>query len=134
MNTGGAFSTIAHDRIGNNAHREARDIELFYPLLSSFLFFFLFLFLAVRSELSSIFSLPFFQIVNRLVSREEKTRICDNEVATDRPKNLIPRLVYLARVHAITSRYIFLHTILSGTIYCHLVGKIVCRSKKRSAR
>lgn len=94
MNTGGAFSTIAHDRIGNNAHREARDIELFYPLLPSFLsFFFIFIFGSAKRTLLDLFS-PFFQIVNRLVSREEKTRICDNEVATDRPKNLIPRLVY----------------------------------------
>lgn len=65
------------------------------PFLPSFLSFFFFYFYFWQCEANSPrFFSPFFQIVNRLVSREEKTRICDNEVATDRPKNLIPRLVY----------------------------------------
>lgn len=138
------LSTIAHDRIGNNAHNEARDIELFISsLLLVFLFFSLFFFLAVRSELSSIslfdcsflpraFLLP--PLLSRPIARPRNSRDRWSGNRSFSSKILLSHLSIIVShcVHAITIKYIFLLFSIyssisnprSETIYCHLIGKI----------
>lgn len=138
------LSTIAHDRIGNNAHNEARDIELFISsLLLAFLFFSLFFFLAVRSELSSIspfdcsflprpFLLP--PLLSRPIARPRNSRDRWSGNRSFSSKILLSHLSIIVShcVHAITIKYIFLLFSIyssisnprSETIYCHLIGKI----------
>lgn len=140
------LSTIAHDRIGNNAHNEARDIELFISsLLLAFLFFSLLFFLAVRSELSSIspfdcsflpraFLLP--PLLSRPIARPRNLRDRWSGNRSFSSKILLSHLSIIVShcVHAITIKYIFLLFSIyssiclsnprSDTIYCHFIGKI----------
>lgn len=139
------LSTIAHDRIGNNAQWSARHWALYFfaSFSFSFLFFSLFFFLAVRSELSSIspfdcsflprpFLLP--PLLSRPIARPRNLRDRWSGNRSFSSKILLSHLSIIVShcVHAITIKYIFLLFSIyssisnprSETIYCHLIGKI----------